>query len=217
MSRTYSEILDEVMTDLGIGLDQGRALTRLNDSFRFFWDYYPWKETLGEMDPFYLIDGFSVYKPPLIVFPSDFRDVYTAELLTLSSNGSTDWRPLRVIGNMDPVSEGGYINSVGYNPEYKSILVDAMPTQVVCKEYISIVYKKDYPYSLTADVASDESFTFLRDEGPFKAILGWYLSGSRNETWPMVQRALMMAQMAESPGKQAEMTRPEGLFSGLGR
>ena len=216
MARTYSEILDETFFALNLQGDQSRAFTKLNDAFRFFWDVLPWKETLGDMDPFYLVEGYSVYVTPLIDLADDFRDVYSAELMTLSSNGAVDWRDIKAIGNMKPGQSRGGVNSVGYNPEFHAILLDSVPNQSVGREYISIVYKRDYPYVLTSEVASETDFPFERNEGIFKSILGWYLRGSQEAEYPMVGRAIYMAKLAESPGKQAETLKPEGLFSQLG-
>ena len=215
MPRKYSDILDEVQSDLGIGLDQGRALTQLSDAFRYFWDILPWKETMDDMEPFYIIPGRSYYVEPYINFPEDFRDVYSAELITISDNGTLTWRDLDTIQNMKPGSYMGSVNAVGYNPEYRAVLTDSAPSYVLGQEYIMVVYKKDYPYDLTAENATVNDFPFTRTEGTFKAILGWYLRGAREQEYPA--RAIYNARLAETPGKQATTKAPVGLFSRLGR
>ena len=78
------------------------------------------------------------------------------------------------------------------------------------------MYKKDYPYTLDAENASSEDFPFLRTEGCFKVVLGWFLQGSPTNQFQTVQRALVMARNAETPGKQANTKAPEGIFTSLG-
>ena len=213
---TYGELLLDVKQDLGIVGDQGMALSHLNNAFRMFWDFVPWKETLGEMEPFFPIPGWSVYREPFISLPDDFRDVFSAEYMRLSDDGSMTWRRLETIGNMQPGSYGGEIEAVGYSFEYKAILLDRFSYGTLGLDFISIIYKKDYPYDLTADNAAAQEFPFLRNEGNFRVILGWHLRGKQEKDFPMVARAMQTALIAETPGKQTATQPPEGRFSGLG-
>lgn len=217
MPKTYAVLLSEVRNTLQIGADQGQSLTMLDDAFRYFWDYAPWKETIGALEPFWIVPGYSYYVEPFIRLPADFKDLYSAELMTVSSDGLVDWRRVNVIGNMKPGTSMGMVEAVGYSREFAgAFLLDTVPCNVVGREYISARYKKDYPYVLTAERASDEAFIFTRTEGTFKVLLGWYLRGQREQDWGQVRRALEVARQAETPGMQAETDTPEGVFRHLG-
>ena len=216
MAKTFQEIMFEVRNDLNIGMDLSNSLSHLNDAFRMFWDAVPWKETLGKMDPFYLIPGWGLYNEPYIVKPTDFRDLYSAELITIDTSGDLNNRPIGVIGNMKPPQHFGPVDAFGYSVEFDTFIVDALPDMQLGREYLAPIYKKDYPYDLSAEKASNEVFPFTRSEGLFKVIMGWHLRGSKEQDAQMVARALHGARMAETPGKQSAVNPPEGLFSGLG-
>ena len=216
MAKTFQDIMFEVRNDLNIGMDLSNSLSHLNDAFRMFWDAVPWKETLGKMSPFYLIPGWGLYNEPYIVKPADFRDLYSAEHIYINADGDLSSRPIAVIGNMKPPQSRGQVDALGYSFEYDTFVTDALPTMYLGREFLAPIYKKDYPYDLTADEAASQVFPFTRSEGLFKIIIGWHLRGSREQDAQMVARALLQARMAETPGKQTFSNPPEGLFSGLG-
>ena len=216
MAKTFQEIMFEVRNDLGIGMDLSNSLSHLNDAFRMFWDAVPWKETLGKMSPFYLIPGWGLYNEPYIVKPADFRDLYSAEIIEINADGDLSSRPINVIGNMKPPQLHGQVDALGYSFEYDTFIVDALPSMHLGRVFLAPIYKKDYPYDLTATAAAEKVFPFTRSEGLFKVIIGWHLRGSKEQDATMVARALHGARMAETPGKQTFVNPPEGLFSGLG-
>ena len=216
MAKTFQDIMFEVRNDLNLGMDLSNSLSHLNDAFRMFWDAVPWKETLGKMDPFYLIPGWGLYNEPYISKPEDFRDLYSAEHIMINTDGDLSSRPLNVIGNMKPPQSLGSVDALGYSFEYDTFIVDALPSACLGREFLAPIYKKDYPYDLTAENAASKDFPFTRSEGLFKVIIGWHLRGSKEQDAQMVARALHGARMAETPGKQTFVNPPEGLFSGLG-
>ena len=216
MAKTFQDIMFEVRNDLGIGMDLSNSLSHLNDAFRMFWDVVPWRETLGNMSPFYLIPGWGLYNEPYIQKPDDFRDLYSAEHVTINTGGDLSSRPIDVIGNMKPPQNHGQIDALCYSFEYDTFIVDALPSMHPGREFLVPVYKKDYPYDLTAKETASRVFPFTRSEGLFKIVIGWHLRGSREQDAKMVARALHSARMAETPGKATFVNPPEGLFSGLG-
>ena len=216
MAKTFQDIMFEVRNDLSLGMDLSNSLSHLNDAFRMFWDAVPWRETLGKMSPFYLIPGWGLYNVPYISKPNDFRDLYSAELITISAGGDLSSRPIDVVGNMKPPQIHGQVDALGYSFEYDTFIVDALPQMTLGREFLAPIYKKDYPYDLTAEEAASQEFPFTRSEGLFKVIVGWHLRGSREQDAQMVARAFHTARMAETTGKQTHTNPPEGLFSGLG-
>ena len=216
MAKTFQEIMFEVRNDLNLNMDLSNSLSHLNDAFRMFWDSVPWKETLGKMSPFYLIPGWGLYNEPYINKPEDFRDLYSAEIIEINTDGNLSSRPIDVIGNMKPPQHQGQVDALGYSVEYDTFIVDALPSMTLGRVYLAPIYKKDYPYDLTAKKAASETFPFTRSEGLFKVIMGWHLRGSNEKDAQMVARALHGARTAETPGKQTATNPPEGLFSGLG-
>ena len=216
MAKTFQDILFEVRNDLSIGMDLSNSLSHLNDAFRMFWDAVPWKETLEKMSPFYIIPGWGLYNEPYIAKPADFRDLYSAELIKIDAGGDLRSHPIAVIGNMKPPQHFGTVDALGYSFEYDTFIIDALPNMTLGREFLAPIYKKDYPYDLTAEEAADQVFPFTRSEGLFKVVIGWHLRGSGEKDAPMVARALLQARMAETTGKQTFVNPPEGLFSGLG-
>ena len=216
MAKTFQEIMFEVRNDLNLGMDLSNSLSHLNDAFRMFWDDVPWKETLGKMPAFYLVPGWGLYNAPYIVKPEDFRDLFSAEHITINTDGDLTTRPIDVVGNMKPPQYQGQVDALGYSFEYDTFIVDALPNMCLGREFLAPIYKKDYPYDLSAEKSSNEVFPFTRNEGLFKIIIGWHLRGSKEQDAPMVARALFQARKAETTGKQTFVNPPEGLFSGLG-
>ena len=216
MAKTFQEIMFEVRNDLNLSTDLSNSLSHLNDAFRMFWDDVPWKETLGKMSPFYLIPGWGFYDKPYLDKPDDFRDLYSAERIEIDAGGELSSYPISVIGNMKPPQYPGPVDALGYSFEYDTFVVDALPQMMLGRVFLAPIYKKDYPYDLTAEEAAERVFPFTRSEGLFKVIIGWHLRGRSEQEAQMVARALHGARMAETPGKQTFVNPPEGLFSGLG-
>ena len=216
MAKTYGNILFETRGSLGLRADQGVGMSHLNDAFRLFWDLHPWKETLGRMEPFYVVPGWSIYNKPFINIPDDFRDLYSAELVEIYFDGTLESRSIEVYGNMKPGRHMGQVEAMGFSFEFNAFLLDAIPNQHVGIDYILPIYKKDYPLDLTAEGATSNKFPFTRNEGFFKVVLGWHLRGKQEQEYQMVMRAFHGALLAETPGKQAHADTPESLFSELG-
>ena len=47
MAKTFLRILLDVQNQLGVQKDQTVSLSYLDDAFQFFWNYHPWRETIG--------------------------------------------------------------------------------------------------------------------------------------------------------------------------
>lgn len=216
MPRTYLDILLEVKEDLRISRDQTLSLSVLNDAFRWFWDFYDWKDTIGDMQPFYLVPGWNIYRPPLVEKPSDFRDLFEAFYVTVNGQGSQSEKPLEVIGNIRPHTVFGTPNSIGYDKNYDAFLVNSNPQGVLGMSYIRPRYKKTYPVDLTAANAADNNFPLLHLEGPFKVVLGWFIRRQNKDDMSLVDQAMAYAIKADNPGRQAQAQQPHGLFGNVG-
>lgn len=216
-SKTYMDLMIEVKQSLGIALDQQIALSHLDDAFRWFWDRHPWETTIGEMAPFYLVPGWSVYVSPLVEIPSDFRDLYTASLVSISSGGGQQSHPLEIIQNIEVSNQYGRPTAIGYNRLHSAFLTDLIPDTTLGYYYVRPHYKKDYPVDLTASNAANTLFPIKRHEGLFKLILGWFVRGKLKEDYGRIQQELLFAFENENPGKQDQAQPGQGLFSNLGR
>ena len=216
MAKTYGNILFEVRDSLGLRADQSAGMSHLGDAFKMFWDIHPWKETLGQMEPFYIVPGWSIYNPPFITKPDDFRDLYSAEIIEINNDGTLESRPIEVYGNMKPGSQYGEIMAFGYSAEFDAFLLDGIPHRTLGCEYILPIYKRDYPFDLSDADNTTKAFPFTRNEGFFKVVLGWHLRGKNMQERRSVDMALQDAKMAETPGKQSFAQAPEGLFRDMG-
>ena len=214
--KTYANILYETRAGLGLQPDQGHNLPLLIDAFRDFWDIAPWRETIEQMDPFWLTPGFCIYKAPIIVFPDDFRDLYSAEIVTIGLDTYQHSEELKIIGNMVPTNTQGQPRAIGYSFQFKAFLVDRLPNCNVGREYIIPIYKKDYPIEMDLNNINTESFPFKRNEGAFKTFLGWYIKAKPSGESDMVSRALSTALRAENPGMQSNVQPPRSRYSDLG-
>jgi hypothetical protein len=216
MAKTYLDLLLETRQHIGASSDQSLSQSTLNDAFRFFWDVEPWRETLTDMPAFYLVPGWSFYTAPYIDVPTTFKDLFSAQLVQVSSDGSLTERPLEVYGNMKPGNLTAQVSAMGYSFEFAGFVLDALPNKTLGLEYIRPKMKLTYPVDLTAANAASTDFPFERFEGLFKVILAWFIRGRPEAESNRVGRAIAEARIGETPGRQSAAQSAEGLFSSLG-
>lgn len=217
MARTFMRIFMVAQNQLQIPRDQIQ-IDCLDTAFRTFWDMHPWRESLGTFAPFYLIPSWQRYVEPYIEMPSDFRDLYSAEGVEISTSGPTIAKGLNVIANLENEDASWATNepSIGYSHQQQAILISNPPSATVGRFYIQAKYKKDYPVDLTADNASSTNFPMERHEQTFLEYLKWIIQGGPEERASFVGGLLRAAKMSETPGAQDQSNHPDSSYSNLG-
>ena len=217
MARTFMRLMVMAQNQLQIPRDQIQ-IDNLDSAFRMFWDHHPWRETLGDFPPFYLVPNWQKYEAPYVQWPTDFKDLYAASMVQVSTQGSTEVTGLDVIGNLE--DETSQISSIepalGYSAVYDAIMISNPPSAIPGRLYVAAKYKKDYPYALTADNAAANQFPMPRHEQIFFEILKWYIKGMPVEEFEKVGLLLRQARRAETPGFQDADEAPDSSYSHLG-
>lgn len=204
MPRTFLRILMDVQSELGLQRDQAVGVSHMNNAFRMLWDHFEWKETLGALPPFYLTPNYHVYKSPFIAIPTDFVDLFSAEVVTTNVEGVQWVDRLEVIRNLedDDTLRYAHTPAVGYSDKHGAFLVTNIAPAVIGYKYIQAKYKKDYPYDLTTVSNASNAFSLPRHEGVFAEILKWYIRGQRQDEFQKVASLLAIARQSEHPGRQ---------------
>lgn len=204
MPRTFLRILMDVQSELGIQRDQAMGVMHLNNAFRFMWDHFEWRETLGDLPPFYLTPNHHIYRSPFIAIPTDFVDLFSAEVVTVNVEGIHSIEALHVIRNLedDNSLRNAFTPAMGYSNKHGAFLVTNLAPAVIGYVYIQAKYKKDYPYDLSTVSNASNPFSLPRHEGPFVQVLKWFIRGQRQDEAQQVAMVLSMARQSEHPGRQ---------------
>jgi hypothetical protein len=125
-----------------------RQISRLNDAeytadlttklINRIWKY-DWRETLGDLPPFYLLPQKQDYGKPIYAVPSDFAAIRKATLVRVSdgqtANSSSSqtvtpvYKPLKIQGRLTPTQATGVIDTIGYDPATKSFRIFGILSQ----------------------------------------------------------------------------------------
>lgn len=218
MPRSFIRILSDVQSELGITGDQTVAMQHMNNAFRFVWDAFEWKETLEDLPEFFLIPGWHIYRSPNIVIPTDFADLYSAEVVTVNSEGLQSSDEMKVIRNLEDnqiLARTPY-PVIGYSSKHLAFLVANIAPAVVGYKYIKAKYKKDYLYDLTTASNAANAFPLPRHEGLFSVVLKWFIRGQPEQDFGRISALIASARQSEHPGMQDFVQAPTAWFGDMG-
>lgn len=127
------------------------AVAACQMGLRFLWNSYDFRDTLGQLPPFFLIPNRQDYGPPFSTVPSDFYGLRRAWLKRLTSDPA-EVRQLSVLADVKESHVWGIPRAIGFIQEHGSFRLFPRPPETMgCPEWaVYGSYKKRVP-RITAD------------------------------------------------------------------
>jgi hypothetical protein len=187
-------------------LTEGFSARVANEVLEEMWMRYPWKPSLAELPPFYLVLEESDYIPPFSYFPVDFFGLHDAWVREW-----TGWRSasMTVVPTLEPSQSPGLPSSIAYQPEIGGWRIHPRPSMSAPEWWIEGIYKKSIT-KVTQETL--QSYAFPWDDRYF-AVFRKGLVWKVKDLIASPQEA--MAERAEFYSMLDMMAVSEGLHSGV--
>jgi hypothetical protein len=116
---TYADALNFVRTQVPATTEDQKAATICNIGTNLIWNAFDWRETIEVLPPFWLTSWTQDYGAPLVVVPSDFLGLRTAQLTDISSVPPAKY-PLKVLKFLEPTHMKALPHAISYEPSVNS-------------------------------------------------------------------------------------------------
>jgi len=188
-------------------LTEGFAARLADEAIGMIWNRYPWRPSLVELPPFFLVREVADYGPPTYAVPADFKGLHAAWLRQW--DGYKYEPELLVKPSVSISIAPGMPTAIAYHPERSAFRLHPRPSMGGPEIWVEGIYKKLHTKVTNANMNSyvlpweDEYFGVVRAvlEAKYKsAILG-------SQDAP---QALMLARRFVD-----DMAAAEGLHSGV--
>jgi len=148
---TYAEAYQAASIATARQVESLQVCNILNLAQELIWREFPWRWTLGELNPFWLTALEMDYGAPMVVIPTDFLELHSANTVWLNNNLATR-RQMTCMKGIQKQTVTGVPNSISYVPEKACFRVSPRPSSGVTAPYMLVegVYKKT-PTILTPD------------------------------------------------------------------
>ena len=148
---TYAEAYQAASIATARQIESLQVCNLLNLAQELIWREYPWRWTLGELDPFWLTALETDYGSPMVVIPTDFLELHSANVVRLNNTLATRG-PLTCMKGIQKQTITGMPNTICYVPEKTCFRIFPRPASGInAPDYlIEGVYKKT-PTLLTPD------------------------------------------------------------------
>lgn len=125
---TFFDIVGMVGDAVGTAAEAYKAPMACNLAVNHIWTAFPWRQSLGELPPFYIVPGEQTYGPPAVSVPADFLGLERAfhEIRT-SSGGVPIVRDLRYIRDIATTDQQDYPKVIGYEGSTRSFKISPRP------------------------------------------------------------------------------------------
>ena len=175
---------------------------------------YDWRETLGDLPPFYVLPLKQDYGKPIYAVPTDFAGLRKATLVRVSdsqSSGSAtsttitpQYKPLIIMGRLTPTFTSGIPESIGFDPATHSFRIFPLLSQgPSTNEWIvEGVYKK-LPQTNLYDTTNGVGAPRLASEITGANFMSCLLPLDDRYYNMMSELALALARKQEAPVKDA--------------
>jgi len=96
----------------------------VNEVVSIMWHRYPWRQSLEDLPPFYLIDGQAEVYAPLVNIPTDFHGLH--EVWLQHYGGDTE--PIEITANLSKYNVYGKPEAICYLPEKSGFRLWPIPS-----------------------------------------------------------------------------------------
>ena len=119
---TYADAINFVRPQVPATAEDQKAATMCNIATNLIWNAFDWRETIEILPPFWLSPWVQDYGAPLVIVPSDFLGLRTAQLTDLSNVPPAKY-PIRVMKFLEPTHMKTLPHAISYEPSVESFRV----------------------------------------------------------------------------------------------
>ena len=146
---TFAEAFQASSTNTARVIEAEKICQILNLAQEVIWRAYPWRWTISELDPFWVIPLTQDYGPPIIAVPSDFLEIQGANIVRINNLISAR-TPLQVQRGIPKTAYVNRPNTIAYIPETRSFrLHPKPPSSMASPEYLIEGFYKKTPTIIT--------------------------------------------------------------------
>jgi hypothetical protein len=159
MASTYTcwDIINMVGDAVSVGNETAKAPMACNMALGYIWQAFPWRQSLGELPPFYLVPHQQYYGPPAVSVPSDFLGLQRAYHVVRSTSGDPLVRELTCVSDIITDENDEYPKVIGYEGSRRAFKISPKPMSSMGAPWHMI--EGEYKRNLTLSVISDDSTT----------------------------------------------------------
>lgn len=167
----------------------GNAARLCDEVLSFMWNRYPWRESLGQLYPFFLAKEECDYTKPFIVFPSDFYGLREAWIREYT--GYRFDPPLVVKPDLIVSGSTGRPEAISYQPEIGGFRIFPRSDTSSPDIWVEGIYKKRLTKVTNATV---QSYVYPWDDIYFKVFRKGLSAICKDELLGMKQEAMIEGQ-----------------------
>mgnify|MGYP000691657627 CR=1 FL=1 len=125
---TFWDVVGYVGDAVGTAAEAAKAPIACNMALNHIWGEFPWRQSLAELPPFYLVPGEQVYGPPAVSVPADFLGLERAYHIVRQPNGAaTLAKELKCISDIVTTDLPDWPRYIGYEGSTRSFKVGPRP------------------------------------------------------------------------------------------
>jgi|SRR5579871_669055 len=157
---TWNDVMSIVGRKSSRGLVDDLGPIIANATLNWVWDKYDWRESIGQLPPFYLVPNEQDYGAPTVTIPTDFYGLRWCNLVR-TDNTPPYRQPVTVIKDLQTTHIRYLPHAIGYISEKKAFrLFPRIPDNIGSPTYlIEGVYKKR-PAKITTENLSTTLLPF---------------------------------------------------------
>lgn len=202
---TYADLYQISSVGTAREVEGSRICSILNLAQELIWRSFPWRWTLAEFDPFWIVPGEQDYGSPLIIIPTDFLELQSSTLVHLNHNTSARY-DFQLQKNLTKTHRYGHPKQMQYIPQKNAFRIyPRPPLSMACPYYLIEGWYKKTPTILTPSNYANTtvpSQEFQRQMW-LEAISWAYLATAKS---PQAPQQLQIARLAINETAQAEST-----------
>jgi len=176
MPLKYTDIMNIIQRQMPRQVEDMHAETIANAGMNMIWMAYDWRESLGDITPFYLIPGRQDYPDDLITIPSDIHGLRQAFFVRMGGEYALK-NPLKVIRQLEKTNLLQQPNAITYMTTLADnkagYRVHPRPLTNLGAPYYFIegTYKKRCPQVTAATLTTEIPFNDMYQEAIYDAFL----------------------------------------------
>ncbi len=156
----YSDILNYCSSAVPRMVDSDKAPFIANFAINEIWKQYDWRQSLGVLNPFYVIPGEQDFCAPMVVIPSDFLGLRQVYLVRMNST-PVFRQDLTVMKDLLLTHLSSLPAQICYQPAKRSFRVfPRIPLNIGCPDYVIQGEYKKLPPKVTSSTLSSTLLPF---------------------------------------------------------
>jgi hypothetical protein len=148
---TFAEAFQNSNINTARVIEADKICAILNLAQEVIWRMYPWRWTIAELEPFWLIPYEQDYGSPIVAVPANFYEIQAASIVRINNLLSSRF-PLRVQRGLEKTSLVSRPDTICYVPEKSCFRVHPRPSEAYCcPDYLIEGFYKKTPVIITPE------------------------------------------------------------------